>query len=154
MDRRSAGRRQIEGQLGACAAGRGVAGPDPPSGESDGRPQPSQEPHRATLPERQHQSVLGSHGSVIVPVALKSAHLPAYVARGIWAWGVGFLRWTSDTRQPPDRERAHRRPYKTHPPLAPPQRGDYNVITGECLMKVELVRIGNSRGIRIPKPLI
>jgi len=33
---------------------------------------------------------------------------------------------------------------------------DYNVITNELLelMRIELVRIGNSRGIRIPKPLI
>lgn len=31
-----------------------------------------------------------------------------------------------------------------------PRTGDYNVIT----MKTELIRIGNSRGVRIPKPLI
>jgi antitoxin MazE len=31
---------------------------------------------------------------------------------------------------------------------------DYNVITGVFFMKAELVRIGNFRGIRIPKPLI
>ncbi len=30
----------------------------------------------------------------------------------------------------------------------------YNVITGVCGVKIELVRIGNSRGIRIPKPVI
>jgi len=30
---------------------------------------------------------------------------------------------------------------------------NYNVITGVC-MRLELTRIGNSRGIRIPKPLI
>ena len=30
---------------------------------------------------------------------------------------------------------------------------DYNVITG-AFMKVELVRVGNSRGIRIPKPIL
>ena len=37
------------------------------------------------------------------------------------------------------------------------QQCDYNVITSEKLvklMKIALVRIGNSRGIRIPKPLI
>jgi antitoxin MazE len=35
--------------------------------------------------------------------------------------------------------------------LAVCEPGSYNVITS---MKTELVRIGNSRGIRIPKPLI
>jgi len=34
--------------------------------------------------------------------------------------------------------------------LHPSLKGDYNVIT----MRAELIRIGNSRGIRIPKPLI
>lgn len=34
---------------------------------------------------------------------------------------------------------------------------DYNVITsypGECAMKTRLIPIGNSRGVRIPKPLL
>ena len=35
-------------------------------------------------------------------------------------------------------------------PLTPHRCGDYNVIT----MKTRLVRIGNSRGLRLPKPLI
>jgi antitoxin MazE len=29
-----------------------------------------------------------------------------------------------------------------------------NYITGRCAVKVELVRIGNSQGVRIPKPVI
>jgi antitoxin MazE len=31
---------------------------------------------------------------------------------------------------------------------------EYNVITGIFVMRTELVRIGNSRGVRIPKPFI
>ena len=31
---------------------------------------------------------------------------------------------------------------------------DYNVITRSESVKTELIRIGNSRGVRIPKPLI
>jgi antitoxin MazE len=38
--------------------------------------------------------------------------------------------------------------------LHPQRQGDHNVITSKKLMRIELVRIGNSRGIRIPKPVI
>ena len=34
------------------------------------------------------------------------------------------------------------------------QSRSYNVITGAYRMKTELIRIGNSRGLRIPKPII
>ena len=64
VDRRLAGERQVERHLGAAAADPRTARSDAAKSERDGGPQPSQEPHRAVVPERQHQSLLGRVGFV------------------------------------------------------------------------------------------
>jgi antitoxin MazE len=40
------------------------------------------------------------------------------------------------------------------PPLADCRKSSYIVITGVNAMKTRIVRIGNSQGVRIPKPLL
>src|SRR5262249_31485082 len=58
------GERQVARQLGAATSHSRVARFDAATSELTARPKPSQEPHRAVVPDGEYQGLLGGHGSV------------------------------------------------------------------------------------------
>jgi antitoxin MazE len=85
----------------------------------------------------------------------RAEHCPSALAAATFEFlaltAVGIARGLGCKRKPLTVVITHRRE------LHSTSQSDYNVITGETLanlMRMDLVRIGNSRGIRIPKPVI